>query len=175
MTTERQKRRRSIDRRKGVLTLNGLPFDLESSVAYNLGRPGNCYMAAYRIACSMAVARVDPRCFRIAQGVVACRSEESEWCGRRIMHAWCEWKVQRVWMAVDGSRPGHAVWLGLLDDYYQAAEVRAEDLWHYHLDEAVSLAARLGHFGPFRKPKVPADDWTADDERCLDKDGWYAD
>lgn len=175
MTIEKSlRRRRALDRRRGVLTLEALPFRLES-LAYNLGRPGACYIAAYRIACDMAGHGVVEGCLRIAQGVVTCRHAPSEWCGKSIMHAWVEWKVNGFWLVVDGSRPGHQVWLGAREDYYKSASVVESDVWFYSFQESIQMAGRFEHYGPWRKPKVSSDDWTHADEAKVDVDGFYVD
>lgn len=93
----------------------------------------------------------------------------------RIMHGWVEWKINGCWLVIDASRTGHPVWLGTRDQYYEAAEVRECDLWLYSTIEACELASRLEHYGPWRKPKVAADDWSAADEAKLDANGFYVD
>lgn len=174
MTIDHKKRRKLLDRRRGVLVLDGLPIDLDSR-KYNCGEPAKCYMAAYRIACDLAVHGVDRGCFRVGQGVVLCRNPASEWCGQRIMHAWVEWKVNGAWLVADGSRPDHPVWLGTRDQYYEGASICEADVWFYSLEEMTSLAARFEHYGPWRKPKVISADWTEADEAKVDAEGFYVD
>lgn len=169
-----KKRRKVLDRRKGTLVLDGLPFRLESA-GYNFGLPAKCYMAAYRIGADMVSHGVADDCVWICHGSVLCRSEASPWCGRRIMHGWVEWKINGGWLVADGSRPGHPVWLGTRDQYYAGADTCEANAWRYRMSEAVALVARLEHYGPFRKPKVASDDWTIVDEAKLDADGYYVD
>lgn len=143
--------------------------------AYNDGLPGQCYMAAVRLARELVrLANISD--VRICHGVVSRGPIGSG----RIGHAWVEFQIQTIpggpmRMVMDASSTQRSCPLVVSSSaYYMVGRVVDANVRRYTLQESLDLISQLQHFGPWEAPLERADDWTEVDEARM-QGGLYVD
>lgn len=152
-----------------------IELELYGGDAYNEGLPGQCYMAATRLAEHLSIME-GVEAVQIHHGIVSLSKRVNGI--QRIMHAWVAFDLAagdgRLPMIADASNVDLGAGVYFVDDYYSVGKVNADSVRKYDLDQARQHMLSLGHFGPWEKPLEPSDDWGDLDESRL-SGGFYRD
>ena len=105
---------------------------------------GNCYEEALMVI-ARAPVEVWPK-LRVCHGIAVGQGPIE---GKRIGHAWVEWFVRPgETVVIDWAKPEQRVQMRRAD-YYRIGQIVGEKVVRYRVEEAIGLAERTGHCGPW--------------------------
>ena len=112
----------------------------------------------------------------ICHGLAKVDNPESDDYGERVPHAWVELTIDGQEVVLDASNPKVSTCIATVERYYERQEVSRNQVRRYSPDEALQIAIRLGHNGPWHRP-IGIDFgryWAEEDERRVLATGEFA-